>query len=44
MDMESIISAMYFLLFFYDYSRKMWAYILKLKSEVFIEFNNLKHE
>jgi transposase InsO family protein len=42
MNMASIIGARYFLLFVDDYSRKMWVYFLKLKSEVFNEFQKFK--
>jgi hypothetical protein len=40
--MTSFIGAMYFLLFVDYYSRKMWVYFLKLKSEVFNEFQKFK--
>jgi hypothetical protein len=42
MNMASITSAKYFLLFVDDYSRKMWVYFLKMKSEVFNEFQKFK--
>jgi len=41
MNMTSIIDARYSLLF-YEYSRKMWVYFLKLKSDVFSEFQRFK--
>jgi hypothetical protein len=40
--MTSIIGVWYFLLFVDDYSRKMWMYFLKLKYEVFNEFQKFK--
>jgi hypothetical protein len=40
--MKSITCARYFLLFVDDYSRKMWVYFLKLKSNVFNEFQKFK--
>jgi hypothetical protein len=42
MNMASIIVDRYFLMFVDYYSRKMWVYFLKLKSEVFNEFENFK--
>jgi hypothetical protein len=42
MNMASITGARYFLLFVDDFSRKMWVYFLKLKSDVFKEFQNFK--
>jgi transposase InsO family protein len=42
MNTTSITGAKYFLLFIDDYSRKMWLYFLKLKSEVFNEFQEFK--
>jgi hypothetical protein len=42
MNIASITSARYFLLFVDDYSRKMWVYFLKLKSEVFNEFQKFR--
>jgi transposase InsO family protein len=42
MNMTSITGARYFLLFVDDFSRKMWVYFLKLKSEVFNEFQKFK--
>jgi hypothetical protein len=42
MNMASTTDAKYFLLFIEDYNRKMWVYILKLKSKVFNEFQNFK--
>jgi hypothetical protein len=37
MNMISITSARYFLLFVDEYNRKMWVYFLKLKYDVFNE-------
>jgi hypothetical protein len=42
MNTTSITGARYFLLFVDDFSRKMWVYFLKLKSDVFKEFQNFK--
>jgi len=42
MNTASITGARYFLLFVDDFSRKMWVYFLKLKSDVFKEFQNFK--
>ena len=42
MNIISIIDARYFLLFVDDFSRKMWVYFLKLKFEVFKEFQKFK--
>ena len=42
MNTTSIIGARYFLLFVDDFSRKMWVYFLRLKSDVFKEFQNFK--
>ena len=40
--MTPISGAMYFLLFVDDYIKKMWVYFLKLKYEVFNEFQNIQ--
>jgi transposase InsO family protein len=42
MKTTSITGARYFLLFVDDFNRKMWVYFLKLKSDVFKEFQNFK--
>jgi transposase InsO family protein len=42
MNMTSIIGAKYLLLFVDDFSRKMWVYFLRLKSDMFKEFQNFK--
>jgi hypothetical protein len=42
MNTASIIGARYFLLFVDDFSSKMWVYFLKLKSDVFREFQKFK--
>jgi transposase InsO family protein len=42
MNTASITGPRYFLLFVDDFSRKMWEYFLKLKSDVFEEFQNFK--
>ena len=42
MNTASIISAKYFLMFVDDFSRKMWVYFLKLKFDVFEEFEKFK--
>lgn len=34
----------YFMYFDYDFSRKVWVYLLKLKYEVFTKFNLWKAE
>lgn len=42
MNMTSIIDAKYFLMFFYDYSRKMLVYFLKTKFYAFNEFQKFR--
>jgi hypothetical protein len=42
MNTTSIIGARFFLLFVNDYSRKMWVYFQKLKSNVPNEFQKFK--
>jgi transposase InsO family protein len=42
MNTTLIIGVRYFLLFVDDFSRKMWVYFLKLKFDVFKEFQNFK--
>lgn len=42
MNTTSIIGARDFLLFVDDFSRKMWVYFLKLKSDMFKEFQEYK--
>lgn len=42
MNTASVTGARYFLMFVNDFSRKMWVCFLKLKSEVFNEFEKFK--
>jgi hypothetical protein len=42
MNTTSVTNVRYFLIFDDDYNRKMWVYSLKLKFEVFNEFQKFK--
>ena len=42
MNTASIIGVRYFLMFVDDFNRKMWVYFLKLKSDMFKEFQKFK--
>ena len=41
-EIESLGGNRYFVTFIDDYSRKLWIYLLKRKSEVFDVFKNFK--
>jgi hypothetical protein len=44
MKTYSIGGRFYFLMFFYDFSRKIWIYFLRHKSETFAKFKEFKYE
>jgi hypothetical protein len=44
MQIESIVGSFYFLTFINEFSRKIWIYFLRHKSETFAKFKEFKVE
>jgi hypothetical protein len=44
MQTPSISGRLYFLTFIDDFSRKVWVYFLKYKSDVFVVFKEFKEK
>ena len=44
MQEKSVVDSLYFLTFIDDFSRKIWVYFIKYKSETFSKFKEFKAE